>query len=31
MPVEVFGPVRQMVGEMTTDEQGKFSFKPPKR
>jgi nickel transport protein len=31
MPVEVFGPGRQKVGEVTTDEQGKFSFKPPKR
>src|SRR3979411_1348373 len=31
LPVEVFGPGRQKVGELTTDEQGKFSFKPTKR
>jgi nickel transport protein len=31
LPVEVFGPGRQKVGEATTDEQGKFSFQPTKR
>jgi nickel transport protein len=31
LPVEVFGLGRQKVGEVTTDEQGKFSFKPTKR
>ncbi len=31
LPVEVFGPGRQKVGEVITDEQGKFSFKPVKR
>jgi nickel transport protein len=31
LPVEVFGPGRLKVGEVKTDEQGKFSFKPTKR
>jgi nickel transport protein len=31
LPVEVFGPGRQKVGEVTTDEHGKFSFQPMKR
>jgi nickel transport protein len=31
LPVDVFGPGRQKVGETTTDEQGKFRFKPVKR
>src|SRR4051794_31420992 len=30
-PVEVFGPGRQKIGEVITDEQGKFSFKPIRR
>jgi len=29
--VDVFGPGRQKIGEATTDEQGKFKFKPTKR
>src|SRR5262245_47700035 len=29
--VDVFGPGRQKVGEATTDEQGRFKFKPAKR
>ena len=29
--VDVFGPGRQKVGEATTDQQGKFKFKPAKR
>jgi nickel transport protein len=31
LPVEVFGPGRQKVGEVTTDEKGKFQFQPNKR
>jgi nickel transport protein len=31
MPVEVFGPGRQKLGQATTDAQGKFSFRPMKR
>ena len=29
--VEIFGPGRQKIGQVTTDAQGKFSFKPAKR
>jgi len=31
LPVEVFGPGRQKIGQVTTDEQGRFSFQPTKR
>ena len=30
-PVEVFGPNKQKIGEVTTDDKGKFKFKPTKR
>jgi nickel transport protein len=29
--VDIFGPDKQKVAEVTTDEKGKFSFKPAKR
>lgn len=29
--VDIFGPGRQKIGQITTDAQGKFSFKPAKR
>jgi nickel transport protein len=29
--VDIFGPDKQKVAEVTTDEKGKFSFKPTKR
>jgi nickel transport protein len=29
--VEIFGPGHQKIGQVTTDAQGKFSFKPAKR
>jgi len=29
--VDIFGPDKQKVAEITTDEKGKFSFKPTKR
>ncbi len=29
--VDIFGPGRQKIGQVTTDAQGKFSFKPTKR
>jgi nickel transport protein len=29
--VEIFGPSKQKIGEVTTDDKGKFKFKPTKR